>query len=802
MKYVLSLIFLFLFLNITLAQTTFFKGQVISNNGLIVPFATINIFKSDKANKSIITKISSDDGSFILSSDTLNGNYTIRITHLSYEPFNQEIDFKTQDDKIHIFTLTEKVQTLQDVTITARTPLIYRKKDKVIMDIQNNPLADVQNIFDLLQMAPGVFVMNKQITLNGVSGTRIYINGKPLRLSGTQQQNYLNGLQAKDIKSIEIMAHPSAEDDAEGLGGIINIVLKKPTLIGTIGEIGHDQSFGLGKYPIYNPNASLNFKRNNLQISAGYSYLDQKEFCDITQERSLANNGSQSQTDNQIQKTKENDANITATYDISNKQNISFYYFGSLSKYNATTFGQTVNSYSDIINNSYSKGNFPSVTNNNFHNPGFNYEWITDTLKSKLLIIGDYSYSKTDASSLINSATYNAANQLTSDTLCNYLFPNVSTIYTLEAKYKKVYKSGTELTFGGKIALTDINTDNSFEIFQNNLWNKAPEQDFNYRYKENISATFIDLSGKVFSTDYRLGIRAEDSYVHGSLNAFAQETIHTQSYLNFFPSVFIGKRIDAKGNHYLSLSYHKRINRPGYALLNPYKYYSNNNSISSGNPYLQPAFTDEVELGYTLRSKYYFGLTYTHIKNKIERTSEINSSSLIINYIPQNIGSSINYKFLISVPFQLTKWWRTNNSLILQYIKTTAPEFSIQRGTFSIQSSNEFTLGKSTSMTLAMNYNLRTIYGNTITQPYSNVGIGVNQKLFKNKIILKALVWDLFYQNNPRMTSYYKNTEIIIDRKYQTRVLILSAIYNFKLGKMFKAKEIEKSNEDEQNRLH
>jgi hypothetical protein len=180
----------------------------------------------------------------------------------------------------------------------------------------------------------------------------------------------------------------------------------------------------------------------------------------------------------------------------------------------------------------------------------------------------------------------------------------------------------------------------------------------------------------------------------------------------------------------------------------------------------------------------------------------LNSSSTIINYIPENIGGADNYTFFISAPLQVTSWWRANNNLSLQYIKMTAPEFKIQKGTFNIQNNNEFTLGKTTSMSLGLFYNLRTIYGNTITSPYSNVSIGFRQKLLNNKFILSANIWDLFYQNNPRMTSYYNDTKIIIDRKYQTRVIIISVIYNFKLGKSFNAKEIEKSNESEKNRLH
>ena len=130
-----------------------------------------------------------------------------------------------------------------------------------------------------------------------------------------------------------------------------------------------------------------------------------------------------------------------------------------------------------------------------------------------------------------------------------------------------------------------------------------------------------------------------------------------------------------------------------------------------------------------------------------------------------------------------------------------APEFSAKRGTFAFQSYNEYQLKKCTSINFGIYYNLRSIYGNTITKPFSNVSIGINQRLFNDKLIVNVNIWDLFYRNNPEMISYYGDTQIHINKKYQTRLLMLSLRYNFKLGKIFKTKQIVKSNDEEKNRL-
>jgi len=793
--------FIFLFLSSATAQTSLFKGQVLSEDRMPIPYALVNIFKSDTAKQSILTKFTSEDGSFTLQTDSFNDKYMIQITHLSYETLKEEIDLSKHSDDLKYYYLITKIQKIQEITVIAKAPQVYRDKDKIIMNVQDNPFAAGKTPYSLLQMAPGVLVFNNQISINGVSGTQVYINGKELKLSGTSLQNYLNSLRGSDIKYIEIIAQPSAEYDAESLGGIINIILKKSAWMGTKGYVGYDQSFGFGKYPTYNPYASLNFNNKKLQLSASYAYSNQESFLDMTQDRTLINNGKQSQVTNDKRKSIDNDVNISMSYDISDQQNIGVYYYGSASDYESSSLSQTRMVYPGYTDSSYSKGIFSDRTKTKFHNAGFNYEWITDTLKSKLIIIGDFTYNNADAFSQINSKTFNYSDQLKGDTLYNYVFPNLSKIYTLQGKYKKKYKSGTEFSFGGKLSITDINTDNTFQISQNNNWNNSQENDFNYSYKESISAAFIDLSGTIFSVDFRIGIRGENSYVKGHLDGYNQDSINTQKYFDLFPSIYFGKALDKNGNHHLSLSYNRRIGRPGYSLLNPYKYYNDNYSIASGNPYLHPAYTDVVGLGYTLKNTYYFGLTYTQIKDQINNISKTDSLSAIINYTPENIGSSSIYSFLITAPIQVTKWWSSNNSITLQYKKMIAPQFKIEKGTYTLQSNNEFTLGKSTTLDMGLYYNRRSLYGNTITQPFSNVTIGLTQYLLNNKLILNVDVWDLFYQNNPKMVSYYNNSSIYIDKKFQTRQLNLSAIYTFNVGKLFKTKQIEKSNESEKSRL-
>jgi hypothetical protein len=243
------------------------------------------------------------------------------------------------------------------------------------------------------------------------------------------------------------------------------------------------------------------------------------------------------------------------------------------------------------------------------------------------------------------------------------------------------------------------------------------------------------------------------------------------------------------------------LTRPSYAALNPFTYFIDNYTVISGNPYLKPSYVDAIELGYTLHKKYFLSFSYNSIKDQINQVLVTDANTNIVTMIRRNIGTTDRFIGNFSVPVTITKWWTTNNSLVLQHVHVEAPEFDIEKNTFTFQSNHQFKVSKTTSLNFSGFYTPRTIYGNTVTDQYSNVTVGVRQRLFKRKLIAGASIYDLFYQNNPHSESYYNNDVIKRYQKFQTRLLTFSLVYNFKIGKSFEAKENDRSNENEKDRL-
>jgi len=623
-----------------------------------------------------------------------------------------------------------------------------------------------------------------------------------LNFSGDDLKNYLQNLRSSDIQSIEIIAHPSAEYDAEGAGGIINIILKKNAKDGLNGYVGADYSIGLGKYPGYNPYVGLTFKRDKLQLNATYFYAWQKEFQNISQERDLSDNGEYTSNSYSIQHRQSNNINVGATYDITDKQYIALSYTGQYGSFNDSENSITHIVYpSNTANNTNSSGLFPSNSTTKYSDVGLNYHLQTDTMGSTFSIISDYAYNNRTGRSGTFSQTYDYKNALTNDTSFYFNYPSRTKIFTANAQYNKVFKSGTQLMVGGKASITNISNVNSYDIFNGNIWNTDLAQGFNYLYKEKIFAGFANLSGKLLNIEYKIGLRGENSDIDGYLTGGAQDTAIHRNYFNLFPDVYFKRNLDKDGNNFLSLSYSRRISRPSYFELNPYKYYIDNYSVQSGNPYLNPQFTNSVELGYTLHGQYYFSLSYSYTQDVINQVIETNPNNAYMSIMRQNAGNNSVYVATFSIPVKITKWWTTSNNLLLTYTKAVAPEFDLKRGSFLVQTQQEIDFTPTFNFTFNGFYTPNVLQGNIITGHIAEVDAGFQKKFLKNKLVAKASVNDIFYTDNFKATSYYNDMTIRLNQKEQTRFLTLSLVYNFNWGKAFEAKEMKKSNSDEKNRL-
>src|SRR5690606_37284062 len=197
---------------------------------------------------------------------TYVGLANFRSTQFTLDEANQTREFST-------ITLNPQGETLAEVVVTARKPLLEVKPDKMVVNVAGSINATGNNALELLRKSPGVMVdQNENISLLGKSGVQVYINGKRSPLSGDQLANYLKSLPSEDIDNIELITQPSARYDAEGNAGIINIVLRKNQNEGYNANVA--LSYSQGERSNYNGSVNGNYKNGRVNVYGSLSYYD------------------------------------------------------------------------------------------------------------------------------------------------------------------------------------------------------------------------------------------------------------------------------------------------------------------------------------------------------------------------------------------------------------------------------------------------------------------------------------------------------------------------------------------------
>src|SRR5258708_1920460 len=298
-------------------------GSLLDEQGKPMDYATVSLLK---ANDSTVVKgtLSNETGAYTF--DHINaGEYIIKATVVGYDKAVSKT-FTIAEGSSNLIVPVLKIQSvshaLKTVTITSSKPLIERKLDRTVMNVENSVLAAGNSAMEILERAPGVTVdKDDNISLKGKQGVTVMINDKLTYLSAAQLATLLRSTDGNTIQSIEIISNPSAKYDAAGNSGIINIKLKKNRQTGTNGSI--TLGAGWGRYGRDNETFQLNHKQGRLNLFGTFSHNDQERYQDIRIKRivtdSLGNKTFFNQTSWMPQTNHNNSYRLGADYETSDK---------------------------------------------------------------------------------------------------------------------------------------------------------------------------------------------------------------------------------------------------------------------------------------------------------------------------------------------------------------------------------------------------------------------------------------------------------------------------------------------------
>ena len=603
------------------------SGNVKDTKGEPMPFVTISVLTQDST---LLTgAITDDDGKYALEVNV--PNYIIQASYVGYHTAFGGPNF----------VLREETERLEEVEVKAKKPLIERQMDKLVVNVSASPLAAGSNGNDILRRAPGVRIdKDGNITVNGKS-VEIYVDGKPSYLSGQQLKAMLDGTDGNTIEKIEIISNPSAKYDASGQGGIINIKTKRNMMKGLNGML----SAGYG----------------GMYFSDVKRWLSQEMFSLMLNYR-----GEKTYTFGQFtQVYAENDIDFESYRETPLLKNYSYSHYDVRFQYYMLKVGNdwyidSVNTLGFILQVPYMNVNqsivpddnaaytidkmladtTTSITNSSNrlkapqHTANLNFtHTFNEALEREITVNVDYNrynngatnYQKTDYSKPLAGYGYQSLG-------LDINSRQIVDIYSAKLDFQTKFWNTGMIECGVKYGLSTTNNNMTTDSIIDGV--RIPTTPSDFIYDEHVAAAYISV-GKQFGEHWsvKLGLRGEYTYSHG--NWKSADSITNKSYFDPFPTVYVGYTSKPLGKLQqpiaVSASYTRRIKRPNYWMLNPFKSYVDAYSVQMGNTDLKPEFNNDVEVHFSWTQ--YLNMTFN-----FAHTQDMFSSKMTI--MPDGMGYS------------------------------------------------------------------------------------------------------------------------------------------------------------------
>ena len=794
------------------AQDRGIVNGVLQDDTEFIEFAAL-ILRASTDSAIVKTSLSDSLGKYEFL-DVPYGDYFVEVSHLGYDAYYTEtFTFNQPNYNIPNIMLSVGATTLQTAVVTSSRPFIVRKIDRTIVNVEGSLLSSGGSAVDVLEMSPGLVVnRDGNISMAGKNGVMVFIDGKRSYLSGNDLVNFLESLSSEQLAQIEIMSNPPASYDAAGNAGVINIKTKKLKLKGYNGSVSSVLKYG--KYPGATLNGNFNYRNKNFNLFGNVSLIRQKTFDDYKITRNLRDfNTLEIQTifDQETRMIPRSN-NVNATLGID-------YYLGD-----NTTVGVTGNVF-------VKRGDGEMSNTTMFMSPE---EVISQTIIAPVQSVMDWdnynvnvnlshNFDSTNHSLFIDfdHMSYNTLTEQIFDNnyfegsiedgelpflseLSQNLMPQEIGIYSAKADYiRPVMAERGTFEFGVKSSYVETDNLVQFSNQVDNQWVLNENLSNDFQYSEFINAAYSNLRLKLSENlTAQAGLRIEHTNAEG-VQLTTNESFEN-NYLQLFPTVYFAYNLGEM--HTLNLNYGRRIQRPAYEDMNPFRIYLDQFTYEEGNPNLQPQISDNFELSYSgLGGAFSAKVYHNRINDVIQETIFQNLESNETFLRPENLAKSQLTGFQLQTSLEMSKflnptfYFNLYNEQISGQINELP--FAIKQGTFQGIFINKMKLPNSWGIDVGAWYTSKSIVSTFIREPYGRISAAVQKKLMDNKLQVRFSVNDIFRWNRFVATSQFQNIDIFLDNRWETLKFRLSFNYKFSQGSVKNKKSRASGIETEQSRV-
>ncbi|MDR3009783.1 MAG: TonB-dependent receptor [Sphingobacterium sp.] len=759
-------------------------GKVQTDNNVPLASATAYLMKAKTA--IILKAVVTDENGEYQFSDIQTGSYYIDVKMIGYTSNKSNtFDVSKTAYNVEIILLKADTRKLQEVAVEGKRPMVESKPGKLVLNVENSPLAAGNNALDIVQRAPGVSLdNNNNLQLMGQSGVSVTIDGRQTYMSGEQLVNFLKSTDGNQIKSVEVITTRAAKDDAEGAVGTINIVLKKNRMEGFNGTF--NMTAGQGEKFRGNSSLSLNYKKNNTTVFGSYAYSNEKSHRKLLLDRVIQNKGEKTYfKQRSILDEKEQNhsyrfgveqrtsARNTLTLQFNGSNNIE--YNDNDSKTNVGRSFTTLDSL--LISTSQFKELFDRYSAN------LNNEFRIDSNGRKLTLDLDWSKFKSSKRVGYNNQYFDGQmDAITPEEIQRSRMPIGIDIYVAKLDYEQPLSKVSKLEIGAKYSNVTSDNDLTFEDFLNNSWINNEKRTNHFVYKEQIAAGYIDYNNTIGKWGLKVGARGEYTFSDG--NSLTLNKQVKRNYFKLFPNANLTYTLHE--NHILSLGYARKITRPNYRQLNPFDYFIDKLTFERGNPYLNPQFSNEFTLNYTLMQRYNVTLGINDVRDAIVESMGQDSVLKQTWVIRENLGKNLTAYLNLNIPVTVSKIWSMNNNITGIHFNFDGMVSGrpLKRKSFLLQatSMHNLKLAKSLSANVNLRYFSPFKYNVYDMKARWDMEVGATKTFKDQRSSLKLAVSDLFNTGNQNLKTNFGDFDSSI-RQYQDR-RVVRLTYSYKFGNL------------------
>jgi len=758
------------------------KGTVYDTDNKSIDGASV--FLLDASGKVIQQGMSAADGSFDLPANP--GKYYLLVSYIGYTQYKSELLNLTKDEHLQKITLNNLGHKLAEVAIKGEKTkdLIQADGRKLIYNVAKSINAQGTNALEVLRKTPGVIMVGREntLTLNGMNGALVLINGKQTYLQSQELVEFLKSIPSSGLKSIEIIKNPSSEYDASGTGGIINVVLQKSALTGFSGAINNGVAYGVTLKQ--NTDLNFNYRKDKLNVFGSYNHTFGHFGYQYNNDRKQEGKTYISPTDD-VDKRKTIGSTFGADYDLDDRQSIGMVFNGGFIYGGGLT--NTTTSITDDVSGSLLQTlrgtNDYYQQNSNRYNANVNYRY-KDTLGRVFSFDADYGYFDGGSKNLQPNIYYDSDGALTSQSTYRTLNGRNINLYAISANYQANLWKG-KIYAGAKFSA--VSADNDFNFYQvlNTDILDINSSNF-FKYKEQIAAGYLKYEGAITKKlSYDVGLRTENTHAAGNLipvmGSSQSPSNVVRNYLDFFPSAALTYKSAKSGT--FNLTYAKRIDRPAYKDLNPFETMLDELSYWKGNPFLQPQYSHSLSLQYSYK-KTTGSLSYTYVDDLRMQITEVRNDNQII-MIPRNLGTQHNLSLSLTQQLTISPWWEVSLFGLVSQLhnKINTNQFGsydLKRISGTINAQQSFKLPLKVTGEIASIFNSKRLFGpNGIMEANSQVDLGLQKNILKDKGSLRLAVTDIYNGQQWNMDINYNGFYQRSTFRGEFRQVKLNFVYRF-----------------------